>query len=81
MTARLDEIREMACVAFGVPLKTIEAATTWASLGADDQGVIEFFVEVEQRYGFTFNVHHRERARTVGDLATLVDEETARVSA
>lgn len=76
----LDQIREMAHVAFGIPLKDIEADTTFVDLGADDLDRVNFEIEADETYGLASATDDDfDAAKTVGEFAALVEKHKTRV--
>ena len=55
----------------------INKAATLADYGLDSLDVVEFILDLEDRFGITFAAEETKDLKTVGDLLTLIEKKIA----
>lgn len=70
----LATIKELAAKQFGREPETIDENAPVDQLGIDSLGFLEFMFEVEDRFGFSIPQESVAHVRTLGQLATVIDE-------
>ncbi len=71
----LDKLKEMLAEQFDVTEDDILESTDIADdLGADSLDVVELMMAIEDKFGVVIEEEDAFRLRTVGDLATYIEE-------
>lgn len=70
MNEKLEEIKRLFAEKLGV--STVNESKSLKDLGLDSLDVVEYCLDLEDRYGIQFETEELDPSKTVGDLFALI---------
>ncbi|MDO4432455.1 MAG: acyl carrier protein [Aerococcaceae bacterium] len=68
-----EQVKEMIVDRFGVPSDKVTPQMTFSDLGADSLDVVEFVMELEDRFMIQFDDEKIEQLENVGDAVQYIE--------
>ena len=73
--AKITEIETL--IKEKLKIKEINKSATLTDYGLDSLDVVEFILDLEDKFGITFSTEETKDLKTVGDLLTVIEQKLA----